>query len=214
MHMSYEETSDEGEMNFKRAVSMMGQSSCLHGRTSPTADGQLGCVVRLSRMKFLAIGSLGRFWNQESDQLFPKRWDTDGDGVLDGEQHNTMTSSLRSQFRKSTLSSMRPLRAVNRQVKRDEEQAKAGKTCSQKAASLWISSVGMAVLHPSTGRCQRLQVSVWYRLPPIRCLGSFWYVAGLGYLLPKEHVARQFIPYTAQLLAGFSDHVNPNGLTF
>lgn len=83
------ETLPNGEMSF-RARRYLGDEAFL---MPPAADGQLGCVIRLYREWMLSgdEGFLRQLWpiaKKSLDFAF-EYWDSDGDGVLDNEQHNT-----------------------------------------------------------------------------------------------------------------------------
>jgi len=83
------ETADDGAMTF-RACKTLGDPGY---PMPPAADGQLGAVVRLYRDWQLSgdDGFLRELWPKAKlalEYAFT-HWDTDGDGVLDGSQHNT-----------------------------------------------------------------------------------------------------------------------------
>jgi non-lysosomal glucosylceramidase len=82
------ETYDDGYMNH-RTNSIFGTRV----RKGPAADGQLGAIVRLYReWKLSGDGDfLRKLWPNASRALdfALSYWDTDGDFVLDGQQHNT-----------------------------------------------------------------------------------------------------------------------------
>jgi len=84
-----EEVEDSGKMRF-RAGSHFGQ--VFEGYPA-AVDGQLGTLIRLWRT-FLLTGDrpfLREVWPNARKSLdyALRTWDTDGDGLLDGEQHNT-----------------------------------------------------------------------------------------------------------------------------
>jgi len=83
------ETRPDGRMDF-RARRTLGDDEWTW---PPAADGQLGTIVRLYRDWRLSgdDGFLRELWpaaKRALEYAFT-RWDTDGDGVLDGSQHNT-----------------------------------------------------------------------------------------------------------------------------
>ncbi|MBB6636911.1 hypothetical protein H7B67_22520 [Cohnella thailandensis] len=88
-----EETDESGKMEF-RARKRFGCEWIWGGKVAPAAaDGQLGSVMRLYREWKLSGdgGFLKELWPhaERSVRFAFSQWDTDGDGVLDGEQHNT-----------------------------------------------------------------------------------------------------------------------------
>lgn len=83
------ETQPDGEMSFRARRYLQDEAFLM----PPAADGQLGCVIRLYR-EWLISGDdafLRRLWpmaKKALDFAF-SYWDSDGDGILDNEQHNT-----------------------------------------------------------------------------------------------------------------------------
>lgn len=84
-----EETNEEGEMAF-RARSFLGDEAW---QAPPATDGQLGCIIRLYRdWQFCGDDEyLKELWPSAKRVLdfAYSTWDSDGDGMLDSEQHNT-----------------------------------------------------------------------------------------------------------------------------
>ena len=83
------ETAEDGHMNFRARVYLDAAPEDM----SPATDGQLGAVVRLYR-DWLLCGDdnfLRELWPNAKKALEYAftHWDTDGDGLMDGEQHNT-----------------------------------------------------------------------------------------------------------------------------
>jgi len=99
------ETDDDGKMNFRAQKYLEGSIFDYH----PAVDGQLGSVIRFYRDWKLCGDDafLREIWGkaQLALEYAISHWDTDGDGVLDGSQHNTydiefygMSSMLNSIF--------------------------------------------------------------------------------------------------------------------
>ncbi len=83
------ETDDEGKMSF-RSHTVMGLPRWEY---HPAVDGQLGSIVRLNRDWKLSADDafLRALWPKvvKALEYSFKKWDSDGDGILDSEQHNT-----------------------------------------------------------------------------------------------------------------------------
>jgi non-lysosomal glucosylceramidase len=89
------ETEDNGYMPFRTAKTF-GELSVWPGSNQepePAADGQMGSILRVYREWLLGgdIEWLETVWPGVKRAILygSARWDTDGDGVLDGRQHNT-----------------------------------------------------------------------------------------------------------------------------
>ena len=83
------ETGEDGHMNFRARAYMQDEAHNMKA----AADGQLGAVVRLYRDWMLCGDDtfLKELWPKAKlalEYAFT-HWDTDGDGLMDGEQHNT-----------------------------------------------------------------------------------------------------------------------------
>jgi uncharacterized protein (DUF608 family) len=90
------ETDAEGYMGF-RAFNTFGEQFVWHhwgdGQPPPAADGQMGSILRAYR-EWLLSGDrawLAEIWPgvKRAIVFAAARWDADGDGVFDGQQHNT-----------------------------------------------------------------------------------------------------------------------------
>lgn len=85
-------TRENGLMNFRAALPL---SEATKG-TSPAADGQMGCVMKMYREWQLSgdANFLRKNWEQVKKVLAyawtEKGWDGNQDGVMEGSQHNTM----------------------------------------------------------------------------------------------------------------------------
>ena len=89
------ETEDDGYMTFRTFKTFGETYKWQWGEQKPEAavDGQMGCILRVYR-EWLLCGNtawLKMLWPAVKRALdfAAKQWDTDGDGVLDGRQHNT-----------------------------------------------------------------------------------------------------------------------------
>ena len=87
------ETDPEGYMSFRTFQPFDGQFIWQGGDAPAAADGQMGSVLRVYR-EWLLSGDrdwLNQIWPGVKRALVfaSHHWDTDGDGVLDGKQHNT-----------------------------------------------------------------------------------------------------------------------------
>lgn len=84
-----DETNEEGNMCFRARTYLQDEAWEYH----PAADGQLGSVIRLYRDWKLSGNTafLEELWPKAAKVLEFARtyWDEDGDGALDGQQHNT-----------------------------------------------------------------------------------------------------------------------------
>ncbi len=84
-----DETDEEGAMRFRARTYLQDEPWEL----PPAADGQLGCILRLYRdWRFSGDQEfLTRLWPyaQKALDFAMRYWDQDGDGALDGQQHNT-----------------------------------------------------------------------------------------------------------------------------
>ncbi len=188
------ETGEDGAMPF-RARQVLGQDKW---QMVPAADGQLGAVVRLYREWKISgdTGLLESMWDKASKALdFAfSHWDLDGDFVLDGQQSNTYDIEFYGPNPMMGFLFCAALKAgaeMADQVGDAVHAAKYREAFEQGAAKM------DALLWNGEYYIQKLDDVNQYRYQHgIGChsdqlLGQFLaHVAGLGFLLPEEHVRR------------------------
>ena len=206
------ETDENGKMNF-RSNKFFGEYINYH----PAADGQLGCIIRLYRDWKLSGDTdfLATVWQKVKASLdFAfKYWDSDNDCVLDSQQHNTYdiefygpNSLISSMFFAALKAGVKMAEAMNDidALKKYENALKAGPVLMDKM--LWngeyyiqkIENVNEYKYQYGTG-C--LSDQLFGQL----CA----HVAGLGYVLPEEHVKRAMLSiFKYNFLDNFHDHNN------
>jgi len=188
------ETDEEGEMPF-RARRILGDSKW---DMIPAADGQLGSVLRLYR-EWKVSGDnkiLEDTWDKASkalDYAF-KHWDTDGDFVLDGKQHVTYdiefygpTGMVNSIFYGALKAGVEMAEYMGDKERADKYR-KAYKEGSKKMDEiLWNGEYYIQDLEDVNKH--RYQFGIGCHSDQL--LGQFMsHVAGLGYILPEEHVGK------------------------
>jgi uncharacterized protein (DUF608 family) len=87
------ETADDGFMHFRNVIHLEAVEAQQRNRFEAAADGQMGSVLRTYR-EFQLSGDkewLRALWPEVKKAVgyAGSHWDTDGDGLLDGKQHNT-----------------------------------------------------------------------------------------------------------------------------
>ena len=206
------EVDKDGKMEF-RIKKVFGHSNNYH----PAADGQMGCIIGLYRDWKLSGDNafLASVWNNAKralDFAF-SYWDSDGDFVLDSQQHNTYdiefygpNSMVNSMFF-GALKAGSAMAAAMGDTESADRYEKAFITGSAKMdAMLWngeyyiqkIENVDAYKYQYGKG-CLADQV-----------LGQFAaHVAGLGYILPHEHVKQAVKSvYKYNMKDGFLEHHN------
>jgi uncharacterized protein (DUF608 family) len=187
-----DEVEESGKMRF-RTEAAFGSAFQM---PQAAADGQLGMVIRLWRT-FLLTGDhalLGDLWPnvQKTLRYALDTWDTDGDGVLDGQQHNTYDIEFYGPNPLTGVMLLGALRAAAGIADRLGDEAAAA---------------GYRALEARSAR--RLEELLWngeyyiQRLDDVNvhpyqfgegCLSDqllgqqLAHVAGLGHLLPVQHV--------------------------
>ena len=186
------ETDDDGRMAF-RARRIFGLPKW---EMLPAADGQLGAVVRLYRDWKLSgdDGFLRSLWEKAAralDFAFDF-WDTDGDAVLDSEQHNTYDiefygpNSLMGSIFYAALKAGAEMAAF---MGDDARSARYQRALTEGSARM------DALLWSGEYYIQKIADVDEYRYQyGTGCLSdqllgqTLAHVAGLGYILPRNHV--------------------------
>jgi non-lysosomal glucosylceramidase len=188
------ETDDNGQMAFRtHRIFGLPKWDML-----PAADGQLGAVIRLYRDWKLSADDtfLRSLWEKAAQALdFAfDFWDSDGDMVLDSEQHNTYDiefygpNSLTGAMFCAALKAGAAMAAyLGDEPRRARYEDAFARGSARLDALLWNGEYYI----------QRLQdVNAWRYQYGEGCLSDqllgqlLAHVAGLGYILPKEHVRK------------------------
>ena len=206
------ETDENGRMAY-RSHKLFGGAYHDH----PAADGQLGCIIRLYREWKLSgdHGFLRSVWKNAKKALdFAfSYWDKDGDNVLDSQQHNTY--DIQFYGPNSLVNSMfyGALKAGSEMAEAMGEPEIAGKyrnaylTGSERMDKmLWNGEYYIQVIddvnkykYQYGGGCLSDQL--------LGQLNS--HIAGLGYVLPEEHVKKAIQSvFRYNFLPDFSSHEN------
>jgi non-lysosomal glucosylceramidase len=183
----------------------------------PAADGQMGSILKLYR-EWLLSGDddfLRELWEPAKRALdfVPKEWDLDGDGVMEGPQHNTYDIEF---YGPNTMMGSFYLGALAAAVKMaeylgDREAAKRyGALLERSAANLddlcWGGDYYIQVVDPEAPH--RYQYGTGCLTDQL--LGQ-WFaeVVGLGKQLPPARVRRALRSiFRNNFRVGFSDHAN------
>ncbi|UCD45322.1 MAG: hypothetical protein JSV27_02140 [Candidatus Bathyarchaeota archaeon] len=209
------ETDEDGKMNFRAYREIPGERSW--DAFEPASDGQCGSIMRLYRE-----------WKMNGDTawmegLWPgarramdfacTRWDTDGDGVTDGKQHNTYDIEFYGPNPLSGVMFLGALRTATRMA-----EAAGDYEAAQRYGTLF--EMGRANLDEALWNgeyyVQKLEdVDAYKYQHGVGCLADQLlgqanaHVAGLGYLLPPAHVKRAIgSVFRHNLLTDFSLHDN------
>jgi len=208
------ETDENGCMSY-RSNTVFGNER--YTKLPPAVDGQAGTIIQLYRDWKLSGNDdfLKKMWEKAAlalDYAF-KRWDTDGDFVLDGEQHNTydiefygitsMTNSIfyaalkagheMAEYLGDTKHSAKYLNALEKGAKRMDE-----------------------LLFNGEYYIQRLEEREKYNYQYYEgCLSDqvfgqlLAHIVGLGYILPEDHIKKAiYSVYQYNFRKTLREHVN------
>lgn len=187
------ETRDDGRMNFRTNQIFGSPAWDFH----PAVDGQLGAIVRVYR-EWLLSGDevfLRAVWPGvvRALEFAFREWDADGDGVLDGLQHNTYdieflgTNSLANSMFFAALAAAAKLAEHLGEAERATRWRETGRVGAERMDALLfngeyyeqrIDDVDAARYQYGSGV---LSDQVFGQ--------SLAHVVGLGHVLPAEHVA-------------------------
>jgi non-lysosomal glucosylceramidase len=206
------ETENNGKMEF-RTKKLFGESNNFH----PAADGQLGCIIRLYRDWKLSGDNafLSEVWDNARKALdFAfTYWDSDGDFVLDSQQHNTYDIEF---YGPNSLTNSMFYGAL-----------KAGSEMAEAIGDTDSSTRYRKALQIGSERMDKMLWEGDYYIQVIDDVNKYKYqygkgclsdqllgqlashVAGLGYVLPEDHVKRAvYSIFKNNFFADFSQHSN------
>lgn len=206
------ETEENGKMEF-RTKKLFGYSNNFH----PAADGQMGCIIRLYRDWKLSGSNefLASVWSNAKKALdFAfEYWDSDRDNVLDSQQHNTYdiefygpNSLVNSMFFGALKAGSEMAEAMGdtESAARYREALAAGSEKMDKM--LWDGEYYKQVID---------DVNKYKYQYGRGCLSDqlfgqmLSHLAGLGYVLPEEHVKEAVHSiFKYNFLTDFSEHNN------
>lgn len=166
------------------------------GGPLPTADGQLGCVIRAYRdWRFCGDdGFLKELWPHIRLCLdFARRqWDEDGDGLLDGKQHNTYDIQFygpNSMINSIYIAALWAAEGMARYLG-DEAAAVDYRKTAEKAANLLDKSTYNGEYYiQKSGSAKHMKYQYGAGCLSDQLFGQeLAHINGLGHLLPPEHV--------------------------
>lgn len=188
------ETDEEGNMAFRAKRLLDGQKWDM----LPATDGQLGSIVRIYREWKLTGDNefLKEVWDKVvlALEFSLKFWDSDSDGVLDSQQHNTYDiefyglNSLTNSILYAALEACaRMAEALGEQDRADRWRAIAVKGSEKMDAELWNGEYYQQKISDEDLNKYRYQFGKGCLSDQL--LGQeLAHVYGLGYILPEEHV--------------------------
>jgi uncharacterized protein (DUF608 family) len=212
-----EEVEEDGKMNF-RAVKMFGSQWLWHNKTAPAAaDGQMGSIMRVFREWKLTGDDdfLKTLWPnvQKSLKFALLQWDTDGDMVLDGEQHNTYDIEFYGPNPLTGVYFLGALRAAEEMARYlgDADTADRCRSVFEQSSKRLDELLWNGEYYE-----QRLEDVNQYKYQHGKgCLSDqllgqqLAHLYGLGYLLPEEHVKKAvYSIFKYNFKSDFSHHVN------
>lgn len=188
------ETDGKGNMAFRN------QQAFGWGRFDfpPAADGQLGTIIRLYREWKLSGDNsfLKSVWQgaKRALEFAFEHWDTDGDFVLDGKQHNTYDiefygpNSMTGAMFYGALKAAAEMAAAMGEQDAAERYEKAFLSGSMKMDMLTWNGEYFEQLHEDI---DRYKYQYGKGCLSDQLTGQFLsHVAGLGHVLPKDHVRK------------------------
>jgi uncharacterized protein (DUF608 family) len=207
------ETDADGRMNFRGNRIFGGKPWGF----APAADGQLGTIVRLYRdWRFSGDDAfLDEVWPSAAAALeyALTRWDTDGDDVLDGTQHNTYDVDFHGPTPHANALLFAALIAA---AKMAEHRGETGRADRYRAAAARGAATMDRLLWNGEFYVQRLDnVDARRHQVGTGCLADqlfgqlLAHLCGLGYLLPVDHVKKAVAAiYRHNFRPALGDHVN------
>jgi non-lysosomal glucosylceramidase len=209
-----DEVEESGKMRFRAGATFGDVFDALPA----AADGQLASIIRLWRA-FALTGDrdlLADLWPtvRETVRYALDTWDTDGDGVLDGEQHNTYDIEFHGPNPLTGVLLLGALRAAEEMALRLDEATTAAhyralreRSALRLDALLWNGEyyaqlLGDVDAHPYQHGAGCLSDHLFGQL--------LAHVAGLGHVLPPARVqAALDAIYRYNFRRPLADHINP-----
>lgn len=189
-----EETDEEGNMAFRAKRLLDGKKWDM----LPAADGQMGTIIRVYR-EWKLTGDrafLEEIWDKVilAMEFALKYWDTDGDGVMDSQQHNTydiefygLNSLTNSMLYAALEACARMAEELGHQKEADRFRAVAASGSRKMDEELWNGEYYRQKL--AEGELNKYKYQYGEGCLSDQLLGQeLAHVCGLGYILPKEHV--------------------------
>ena len=194
------ETDLEGKMNFRSIKPFGGEkhSSPFWNNLPAASDGQLGAIIRLYReWKFSGNSHLiEKLWQKVKLAIdySISEWDSDGDFVLDGRKHNTYDIEFYGPEPLTNIMFLGALKAVYRMAEHLKD--KKAKNKYKNIFDIAADKIDK-ILWDKEYYIQKLDDVDEYRYQFGRgCLSDqllgqlLSHIAGLGYLLPEEHIKK------------------------
>ena len=183
----------------------------------PAADGQLGTIVRLYRDWKLCGDDafLKKLWPKAKLALEYgiRNWDTDGDGVLDGQQHNTydiefygLTSMLNTIF----YAALRAAEQISRYLGNHADADRYAAICEKGAPILDAQTFNGEYYEQVLENVEQYKYQYGKGCLADHLIGQqLAHVSGLGYVLNPENVKKSVRSiYTNNFLRDFSEFSN------
>ena len=207
-------TRPDGDMAFRTLIPLVGELWA----HAPAADGQMGTILRMYREWQISGDEsfLRELWPHARRALdfAGQSWDRDGDGLMEGEQHNTYDIEFYGPNPLTSILYLGALRAGEEMARALGEEAAAQRYrrtyelgCRGMEERLWNGEYYVQRLedldeHPyqfGSGCLSDQLLGQW--------LAS---LVGLGYLLPPERVRQTLMSiYRHNYRADLSGHANP-----
>lgn len=208
------ETDSDGSMAFRASRALGNEKFDLY---PPAADGQLGCIIRLYRdWKLSGDKELIRDTWRAVKQIINyalTRWDTDGDFVLDAMQHNTYDVEFYGINPLTNVIFLAALHAAAQiaHVMNESELANRWIDAARNGAvNLDKKLFNGNYYQQEISDINRYKYQVGRGCLSDQLLGQVLaHIAGLGYILPKEHVKKAMLAiYKNNFRKRLGEHIN------
>jgi non-lysosomal glucosylceramidase len=208
-----DETDEEGAMKFRARSYLQDEPWEL----PPAADGQLGCIIRLYRdWRFSGdLEYLTKLWPyaQKALDFAGRYWDKDGDGALDGQQHNTYDIEFYGRNAMINSIYIAALKAGEKMARYLGEYKKAEEY--QRLSKMAADIVDKTCFNGSYYVQQIDDVNEYKYQFGDGCLADqlfgqqLAHLVGLGYVFEKEHVKKAIkAVYDNNFKTSFHNHCN------